>query len=147
MSRRRGGVAVPLATLVVSFLVVLALGGWLGTGRRGELAPAEPSPSPTVEAVGIVVEGLTGRSEVLQPFPGLRVTVSPAGGSKDPDTGSGSQRPAVTVEICVSPGPRWTVEGDEWTLRQQQNGQQESCRTVRDKAGEIGPVQIRVSYP
>jgi hypothetical protein len=143
MSGRRGGVAVPLVTLVVSFLVVLALGGWLSTGRRGGLPPAGPSSSPTVEAVGIVIEGLTGRAEVLQPLPGLRVTVSPAGASKELDPSGGSRRSAVTVEICVSPGLRWAVEGDGWTIRKQ-NG--EHCRTVRGKAGEIDPLEIRVRH-
>src|SRR5436190_5612776 len=102
MSGRRR-VAIPLTTLVVSFAVVL-VGGWLGRPGSPSAATDAAKGAATSPVVHIRLEGLRG-GDVLDPFPGLRITVSqPA----SPTTGSGrSADPSAstgTVEICISPG-------------------------------------------
>src|SRR5262249_5599006 len=121
MPRRRGRVAVPLATLVVSFLVVLALGAWLRTSQ----SDSPPAVSFEIDSqtgfainsetgfaikslTGFEIKSLTGSDGKEQTLPaGLRVTVSPLA----PGTRGGSPRSAVAVEICVGPGPHWIPEG------------------------------------
>ncbi len=141
---RRGGVAVPLITLIGSFGLVLALGGWLGTSTststRTSTAPANPEP----RGVRIVLDGLSGRTGKLQPLPGLRVTISPAapGTTKDPESGGDSSGSTETVEICVSPTRGWTVTGDGWTEVAAQDGENAFCRDVIRNAGKLDPIEI-----
>jgi hypothetical protein len=146
MSRRRGSVVlvvVPLATLVVSFLVVLVLGGLLGTDQRDVPLYPKLTPSPTAEAVSLKIDGLTARSGELQPFPGLKVTVSPAEASNGTGANGDFRGSTVNVEICVSPENGWTVEGEGWAPKPR-NGDQVSCR--RGRVSELDSLQIRVRH-
>lgn len=147
MSRPRGGAAVPLGTLVVSFVLVLGLGGWLGASRTPE-APgsalptlagsALPTLAPTSHAVRIVIEDLSG-DQVLEPFPGLRLTISPAAATGKSPGSSGS---AQTVEVCVTANSGWIVTGPGWPAPDGQNGSDPVCRVVARTAGKIEPVEI-----
>jgi hypothetical protein len=149
MSRRRGGVAVPLVTLVVSFLVVLALGAWLRTSQSDSSSAVSGSPSAVsfeIKSInsrtGFEIKSLTGSDGKEQKLPaGLRVTVS----AQDLEIRGGSEQPTVNVKICVGPGPRWTPQGEGWM---QPDGDQMSCRMAPIAKGktDIDPLHVQVSY-
>lgn len=134
MPGRRGGAAIPLITLIVSFVLVLALGGWLGKSE-----PDKPTPVSARGSVHLVLQDLSDTGGVLRPFPGLAVTISPASktkGKKPDGVATG------TVTLCITPGDGWrpaTPDGSRWTRQSRTN---QFCRAVSSTNGQIDPVGI-----
>jgi hypothetical protein len=145
MSTRRRGPAIPLLTLIASFMVVLALGAWLGTGEgRHDVLPT-PSPTPSSEGgkatVRISIDELTLAKESWEPFPGVRLTVEPlarqgeSAKAVDPEA-------AEFVKICLTLPENWDVTSAQWPHR---NGAKPVCREFDLIAGKILPFELRLA--
>jgi hypothetical protein len=123
---------VVLATLLGSFLVVLALGGLLGTSATS----AEPTPTATATGAGpfrlvVGANRLAVDGDVVELFQGVRVWARTAAG---------------TTQLCLTkPTGGWIPTGADWQVSQVRGAGVE-CRPV-EKAELARPITIELSHP
>jgi len=137
---------IPLVSLVASFAIVLVLGAAFATGETGAGSPPPSSPPPPSgkggeAVVHITIDRLSADNGVWVPFPGVRLTITPAAGAGVP---SGGHPPESTeVDICAARLPEgWKVSASEgWTRR---NGQSPPCHRFPRISGQVGPVDIQL---
>src|SRR5215475_2602830 len=135
MSPRRGGVPIPLVTLVASFAIVLVLGAFV-------TVPPPPPASEGGKAVTHIMineQGMhimttevgTDNNGVWVPFPGVRLTI--AGGDSPEST---------EVDICAAQLPEgWKIAPSEgWT---RQHEQSPLCRRF-PRPSQTAPVDIQL---
>jgi hypothetical protein len=139
VSPRRGGVVIPLITLIASFMVVLVLGALFATGSS-QPPPPPPPPLPTggggTAIVQVTVSDLTRDKEVWQAFPGVRLTVTPVpeqGGT----SGSVPTSSVERVTVCMIPPPGWKITSDRWNPDPRKGQQNSFCQEFDRSAGKV----------
>jgi hypothetical protein len=138
MASRSRAAGVVLATLLGSFLVVLVLGGWLGTSATSAAPPPTGTPTPTPTATGagafrlvVGANRLAVDGDEVELFQGVRVWARTAAG---------------TTQLCLTkPTGGWIPTGKDWQLSQVEGAQAE-CRPV-EKADLARPITIELSHP
>jgi hypothetical protein len=130
---RRGGIAIPLAALIISFGVVLAFGLTIG---RSAARNGNPAPDPT--------QSITPKKPAV---PDPTQSIDPGKATATIEIGSPSgftDAVAVNLRIffqngrlCVVLDRRWVVTDPVWAL----TGDGSYCRPVTDVAN-TGPVRI-----
>jgi hypothetical protein len=138
MASRSRAAGVVLATLLGSFLVVLVLGGLLGTSATSAEPTTTPTPTPTPTATGpgpfrlvVGANRLAVDGDKVELFQGVRVWARTAAGA---------------TQLCLTkPTGGWTATGKDWQVSQV-DGAQAECRPV-EKTALTRPITIELSHP
>jgi hypothetical protein len=139
VSSPRRAVGIPLLALLASFAGVLAFGGLFGTSAAAPRQPAPgPAPAPAVVRITIDTELLAAAGVIVEPYPGLRVSLS---------TAATDRAGPAAVTVCVTaPALGWRVVGAGWTTPNPAT-RTSSCHPVQQQGGRLLPVELSLARP